>query len=566
MKKQIRFILLAGVLLGFALPQYAQESARDKGYQSITKEVLQGQLEFLASDWTEGRETGTKGEYMAGDYIASLFKMYGLTPGGDLEPMRLDRRPRTSGGGAPQRLEPKRTYFQNINFIESSPGATQEMSIITKNGAGSRSVDFEYQTDFSVNAGQVGTEMEVPIVFVGYGLVDEKNGYDDFKGVDVKGKFVIKLNGFPGSKDVNSKAYAKFKPKMDPNDQSGRRQFGPGGPGGWSRYAWANQRGIVGVVEYRPGFDPTSQWAKNVPFRYNSATYEGDVPQPRNQKSYSIMGDSLKNDAMSITITERVMNEIINGLGIDFAAIEKQIAETGKPASRELTGKLIRIKTTVESRIVRGRNVVGVIEGKNKDEIIVIGGHYDHQGKQNGFIFNGADDNGSGTVGVMTVAKAIKESGIVPEKTLVFCAWTGEEKNLLGSKYFANHPYKEKMLCYLNYDMISRNSTGEDQDNKIEMTFSKKFTVSKELIEKFNKEMNMGLEIDFQGDSEQPGGGSDHAPFAQKGVPIYYFMAGMPPEYHKFGDHVELVNWDKMLKIVQLGYLSIFELAQMSWN
>jgi len=564
MKNQIRFLLLAGLMLGFSLPQFAQESPRDKGYQAITKEAIQGQLEFLASDWTEGRETGTKGEYMAGDYIASMFKLYGLLPGGDLEQIRMGRMPRSgSGSGAPQRPEPKRTYFQTINFVETAPGSTQEMSIITKTGGSTKSVNFNYMTDFSVTPGQVGTEIEVPIVFIGYGLTDEKNGYDDFKGIDVKGKFVIKLSGFPGSKDLNSKAYAKFKPATPTFDPNGPRR--PFGPGGWNPYPWAAEKGVAGIIEIRPNNDPTTQWASNVPFRYNSDTYEGDVPQARNRKSMSIMKDKMADRMMTLQVTDRVINEIISGLNIDINALEKQIAETGKPASRELTGKFIRVKTTVESRIVKGRNVVGIIEGKNKDEIIVIGGHYDHLGKQDGFIFNGADDNGSGTVGVMTIAKAIKASGIVPEKTLVFCAWTGEEKGLLGSNYFAAHPYKEKILCYLNYDMISRNSPGENQDNKIEMTYSDKFPQSKELIDKFNKEKEMGLEINYE-HSEQPGGGSDHAPFAAKGVPIYYFMAGMPAEYHKFNDHVELVNWDKMMKIIQLGYLSIFEFAQQPWN
>lgn len=559
MKKQIRFILLAGLLLGFAMPQYAQESPRDKGYNAITKEVLQGQLEFLASDWTEGRETGTKGEYMASDYIASMFKLYGLLPGGDLEQLRFGRGQR--GGAQSPRPEPKRTYFQNINFVESSPGATQEMSVITKSGTGSRAVDFDYQTDFSVNTGQVGIEAEVPIVFVGYGLVDAKNGYDDFKGLDLKGKFVIKLNGFPGSKDVNSKAYEKFKPVVPVPDPNAPRQFRQGG---FSRYPWANEKGVIGIIEYRAGNDPTTQWATNVPFRFNTDTYEGDVPQVRNRKSMQIMGDKIDVPVMILQVTDRVINEIISGLGIDFAAIEKQISETGKPASRELTGKFIRIKTTVDSRIVRGRNVVGVIEGKSTDEIIVIGGHYDHLGKQDGFVFNGADDNASGTVGVMTIAKAMMATGIKPEKTMVFCAWTGEEKGLLGSKFFNDHPYKDKILCDLNFDMISRNDPGENQDNKIMMNYSNKFPISKELTEKFNKDYNMGLEIKFTG-SDKPGGGSDHASFANKEIPIYYFMAGMPPEYHKFNDHVELVVWDKFLKIVQLGYLSMFEIEQ-NWK
>ncbi|MFO7617106.1 MAG: M20/M25/M40 family metallo-hydrolase, partial [Bacteroidales bacterium] len=471
MKNSFRLISLAVILLFAATPQYAQQSARDKGLEGITKEVIQGQLEFLASDWTEGREAGTRGEYMASDYIASMFKMFGLKPGGDPEQMSFGRTGRRPATGAPaQRPEPRRTYFQHFNVLESSAGPVQEMSIVTKTGASTRSVDFNYQTDFSVTPGQVGMEVEVPIVFVGYGLVDEKNNYDDFKGLDLKGKFVIKLTGFPGSKYPESKTYEKFKPEVPVDDMAARMaRFRPGGFGG---NQWASDRGVIGIIEVREGSDPTTQWAANVPFRYNTERYEGDVPQTRTRKSMRLMGDRVDSGVMTLQVTNRVINEIINGLNIDFAAIEKQIAETGKPASRELTGKFIRVKTTVDSRIVRVRNVIGVLEGKNTEEIIVVGGHYDHMGKQDGFIFNGADDNASGTVGVMTIAKAMVESGVKPEKTIVFAAWTAEEKGLIGSNYFVQNPYKEKILCNLNYDMISRNSPGEDQDNKISLTYS----------------------------------------------------------------------------------------------
>src|SRR3989339_995877 len=349
MKKQMRLIFLAGLLLLCAIPQYAQESARDKGFQAITKEVIQGQLEFLASDWTEGRESGTKGEYIASDYIASMFKLYGLQPGGDFESFQFGgRRTRPAAGAAPQaRPEPKRTYFQSFNLVESSPGPIQEMSVVTKTGTGFRSVNFDYQTDFSVTPGQVGLEAEVPVVFVGYGLVDEKNGYDDLKGLDLKGKFVIKLSGFPGSKDPTSKTYEKFKPAApvqgDPAAQMARFRQGGG------QFPWATERGAIGVIEIRANNDPTNQWAANVPFRYNTDKYEGDVPQTRVRKSMRVMGDKVDGGLISLQVTNRVINEIISGLNLDFAAVEKQITETGKPASRDLAGKAIRIKTTVDS-------------------------------------------------------------------------------------------------------------------------------------------------------------------------------------------------------------------------
>ena len=560
-KRTITLVFLTLLLVAFTAQ--GQNNAQKNGLQSITKEVIEGQLEFLASDWTEGRETGTKGAYMAADYIASMFKLYGIQPGGDMQQMSFGRGFGGGTRGQSTRPEPKKTYFQSFDLVESAPGPVQELSVITKAGGGQQAVDFNYLTDFSLSAGQVGIEAEVPVVFVGYGLVDEKNGYDDFKGLDLKGKIVIKLTGFPGHLDTSSKTYAKFKPEAPAqmDDQAARIQRFRGGG---SRFPWATEKGVLGLIDYRTGNNPTAQWASNIPFRYNTSRYEGDVPQTSGRSRMSMMGSTVGGGMITLTVTDRVISELLNGLGYDFAALEKQIQETGKPASRVLAGKFIHIKTTVESKITRVRNVVGYLEGEDTKNVIVIGAHYDHLGKQNGFIYNGADDNASGTVGVMTIAKAMMASGVKPKQSILFCAWTGEEKGLLGSSYFTDNHYDYNILCNLNYDMISRNSPGEDQDNKISVNYSNSKPLFMELVDKYNKEYEMGLDISFRG-SDQPGGGSDHAPFARKGYPIYYFMAGMPAEYHQFNDHIELVNWDKMLKIVQLGYLSIFDLANMGW-
>jgi len=550
-------ILLALVFSGsFVLK--AQESSKKAGYEAITLEAIQGQLEFLASDWTEGRETGAKGAYMAADYIAGMFQVFGLQPGGDT-PMRSFGRTRR---GDPPPPPPKRTFFQNFNLVETWPGDTQELSVITKKGDAVKSVDFNYQTDFTITAGQASMQAEVPVVFVGYGLQDEEKGYDDLKGLDLEGKIVLKLSGFPGHKNPGSKTYEKFKPADRTADDTQmmvmRQRFGRG-----PRYPWAAEKGVLAIIEYNPNANPAAQWADNYDF------YPPEVAGPSRsgvRKSMRFPGNSVGSDLVSMQVTNRVVNEIISGLNIDFEALEKKIDETGKPASMALPGKFVRLKTTVNSRMIQARNVVGVLEGEDTENIIVIGGHYDHMGINDGWIYNGADDNASGTVGVMTIAKAMAATGQKPKKTIVFCAWTGEEKGLLGSTYFADHPYDGKnMLCNLNYDMISRNSPGEDQDSKVSMTFTSTFPLFQEMTEKHNQDYGLGMEISFRG-SEQPGGGSDHAPFARKGIPVFYFMAGMPPEYHQPGDHVELVNWDKMLKIIQVGYLNIFELANMDWK
>ncbi len=554
--KTRHFILAILCLLLGSTTGFSQENAKDLGLNAITTETIQGQLEFLSSDWTMGRETGTEGAYIAADYIASMFKVFGLEPGGDQEQRRFGRSFRRGG---PPPAPPGRTYFQNFALIESWAGETQEMSVVSEKGNSRTSIDFNYHTDFSINPGQTGMEAEVPVVFVGYGLKDDVKGYNDFKGLDLEGKIVIKLQGFPGQADPSSKTYEKFKPEERPQNQNDMRAYYARMMRGGGRNAWANELGVVGIIEVNPDRNPTMSWTTNVPDRT-----EG-IPRSGVRKSLRVMGDELNQSVINFQVTQRVVNELIRGTGIDFDAIEKQIAATGKPASKELTGKYVRFKTTVNSRMVKVRNVVGVLKGKDTTNALVIGGHYDHLGERSGYIYNGADDNASGTVGVMTIAKAMVASGVQPEKTIVFCAWTGEEKGLIGSSYFTNNSYEWNILCNLNYDMISRNSRGEDQDKKISMNYTSSFPLFKELTEKHNEEYDLGMEIAFRG-SERPGGGSDHAPFARKGIPIFYFMAGFPEEYHQPDDHVELVLWPKMLNIIKLGYLDIFELANMDWE
>lgn len=553
MKIKQLFLISAFALLALNSAT-AQKAAKDAGLQAITMETIQGQLEFLASDWTLGRETGTEGAYMAADYIASMFKVWGLNPGGDMGRRSFQGRRRRGG---PPPVPPKRTYFQNFNLVESWPGDTQELSVVTKKDGGFKSVDYNYRTDFSISGGSTGLAGEVPVVFVGYGLKDDDKGYDDFKGLDLEGKIVIKLSGFPGHKDPDSKAYAKFKPEEAPENENPmqryRRMFGGGGS------SVAMEKGALAVISINPNSDPTPQWVTNVP-----SNSEVNGPARGVRKSMSQMNSSRRSQ-LRFTVTNRVVNELVSGLDINFDDLEKTIAETGKPASTILEGKYIKFKTTINSRMVKVRNVIGVLEGKDTTNAIVIGGHYDHLGEKDGWIYNGADDNASGTVGVMTIAKAMIATGEKPEKTIIFSAWTGEEKGLIGSYYFADNHYDWNLLCNLNFDMISRNNPGEDQDKKIVMNFTNTMPLLEELAKKHNSEYNLDMEITFRG-SEQPGGGSDHAPFAKKGIPVFYFMAGFPPEYHQPQDHVELVKWDKMLNIVKLGYLSIYELANMSWE
>ncbi|MCF6359064.1 MAG: M20/M25/M40 family metallo-hydrolase, partial [Draconibacterium sp.] len=260
--------------------------------------------------------------------------------------------------------------------------------------------------------------------------------------------------------------------------------------------------------------------------------------------------------------TPRVANEIISGTGVDFEEFEKTVAEKMEPASQKLEGKSVAFKTSVKSEIVKARNVVGIIEGEKTDEFVVVGGHYDHLGKFDGWIWNGADDNGSGTVGVMTIAKAFKATGKKPEKSVIFAAWTGEEKGLFGSKYFVEQAQKNNMniVLNLNYDMIARDPKIDTLKNKAAMTYTKANEGIEEITKKHIADNDINLDLSYRA-SEKPRGGSDHAPFAEAGIPIFYFMAAMHPDYHQPSDELDKVNWEKMLNIIRIGFLNTWEFA-----
>ncbi len=541
-------LFLCCVALAFPAVVGAQESAKNIGFKSINPQSIQAQLEFLASDWTEGRETGTRGEYMASDYIASMFKSMGLKPGGD---QRMIIRSRNTGAGPASTAQP-RSYFQNINFIETTPGAVQECWLIVREGNSSKEYQLQYLTDFSVNPGSYSIEIEAPVVFVGYGIVDKKLGIDDYKKTDISGKIVLRMAGFPGWRDPASPAYGRFAGEGNPPQYDAAKDL------------IASEKGALAVIEIRNGSTGFAPTVTNVPFRYNTETYEGDVPfntQPR--RRLSLPGTGVVS-IPRISLSERALNSMLSQLGLDPVSFETEAA-SGKPMGMETSGKiLLRVNSTVDSRIVQGRNVIGILEGEDNDNCIVLGAHYDHMGKVNGFVYNGADDNASGTVGIMTIANAFATAGIKPKNTIIFCAWTAEEKGLLGSKYFVTKAEKQKIRCYMNYDMISRTAPDDTTGRKCDFNYSSGLPVFRQLTEEHIKNYGLNLDMAYQ-TSVQPRGGSDFTSFSEKGIPIFLIHGKFTPDYHQFTDHAVKAVLPYMTDIIRLGYLNIFELANSKW-
>jgi Zn-dependent M28 family amino/carboxypeptidase len=168
----------------------------------------------------------------------------------------------------------------------------------------------------------------------------------------------------------------------------------------------------------------------------------------------------------------------------------------------------------------------------------------------------------------MTIARAFAATGVKPKRTVIFCGWTGEEKGLLGSTYFADNPTFgtiENCKFYLNFDMISRDAANDPDKVNVGVTYNKDYPYLEEVSKKNAEEF--GLKMNFQYRAqENPTGGSDYTAFTNHGVPIIAVMAAMHSEYHTPADHVNLVNWDKFLEIVQLGFLNMWDIANSDFN
>jgi len=527
---------------------YSQNEV-EKGLDALTMESIKGQLGFLASDWTEGRSVGTKGAYMAADYIASMFELYGVKPFGDEVYSQPTRSQRMAG----IRPEASNTYYQNFSLVQYEPGAEQKFSVVSSSPGSESAIDFVYQTDFSVNTGTVGQTAQAGLVFAGYAFSDDDAGYDDLEKIDLKGKIAVVLPGYPGYKDSSSTGFEKFEPD-----------------GRWAQYRRERDKrdrlaeaGAIAIIQLNPGTDPTLNWSQNRIYPVKGNYYEADEPLSSYYTTrMALPGKEIGSNVPTFVVTERVGNAIISGTGVDIEAFEQEVANDLKPQSKLLNGKSVAFKTTVNSEIVKARNVVGIIEGEKKDEYIVVGGHYDHLGKHDGWIWNGADDNASGTVGVMSIAKAFKATGKKPERSVIFAAWTGEEKGLYGSRYFVDQAKENDMnvVLNLNYDMIARDTEGDSAKNQASMSYTKANYNIEETTKKFIDQYDINLDLSYS-PSERPSGGSDHAPFAAEDIPIFYFMAAMHPDYHQPSDELDKVNWDKMLDIIRIGFLNTWEFA-----
>ena len=224
---------------------------------------------------------------------------------------------------------------------------------------------------------------------------------------------------------------------------------------------------------------------------------------------------------------------------------------------------IAKLKQEVHQKLTM-RNVLGMIPGKNTKEYVIVGAHFDHLGidpvLDGDQIYNGADDNASGVSAVLQIARAFLASGEQPERNVIFAFWDGEEKGLLGSKYFVQTcPFLSQIKGYLNFDMIGRNNKPQ-QPKQVVYFYTAAHPVFGDWLKEDIRKYGLQLEPDYRA-WENPIGGSDNGSFAKVGIPIIWYHTDGHPDYHQPSDHADRLNWDKVVEITKASFLNMWKMA-----
>jgi len=484
--------------------------------ESISSEGLLRHIKVLASDEYEGRAPGTKGEDLTVTYLTDQFTKLGLKPG-----------------------NPDGTFVQKVPLIglKAQPEASLQ--------AGSTRLDLRFPEDYVAVSRRLQTEIKVQdseIVFVGYGVVAPEYGWDDYKGVDVTGKTIVMLINDPAIPDPDDPA------KLDPKMFKGKAMTYYGR---WTyKYEIAGEKGAAAaIIVHETG-------PAGYPYEVVSGSWSGenfDIKAP---------GGSERRAAVESWITLEKARKLFSLVGKDLDALKKAaISRDFKPVPLNARANFT-VKNTL--REVQSRNVIARFDGSDpglKDQYVIYTAHWDHLGKDEKLkgdqVFNGALDNASGTAGLLEIAKAYTRLDPPPKRSVLFLAVTGEEKGLLGAKYYAKNPLYPLTKTTANINMDGVNQWGRTRDVVI-------VGLGNSTLDDVLK-----AEAERQGrvikpDPEPEKGffyRSDHFEFAKEGVPALYADSGTDfigkPEgygqqkrdeytqndYHKVSDEVK-PDWD----------------------
>ncbi|MEZ4416688.1 MAG: M28 family peptidase [Gemmatimonadota bacterium] len=505
------------------------------GAATITQDALSQDLHALAHDSMQGRLAGTQDVARAADWVAQRFAALGLQPAGD-----------------------DGSFFQPFDMTWFSLGSDNTLSV----RSGPALPVGEGWTPMGISASGTATG---EVAFAGFGIVEPQLGFDDYQSADVTGKIVLILEREPGVENAESPFDGVVTSEASRD---------------WRKVRSAQERGAIGVlfvrdIQAREDMDNwpayhAAMWPadRRRVERYVLSAWAQGVTVPVAQISANLAQGLVQSSGRSLAELAQAAEGATNGLGV--------VA---------LPGARVSLTTSVERHTTPGRNILAMVEGSDPSlatDVVIVGAHHDHDGVSDGEIFNGADDDGSGTVGVMAVAAAYADAlarGERPRRSVLFAVWDAEERGLLGAWYHTLHPRfpLAGTVANLNMDMIGRNEevppeggrrftgldpqTAESNANAINILG---YTRSPDLaaaIEAANVETQLTLRFRYDNNESNLLRRSDHWPFLQNGVPGVWFHTGLHPDYHTPLDDADRINYEKMTKIVHLVHRTSWELA-----
>lgn len=497
--------------------QVPTEDFNDWSYKlstTINIKDLKDHVYTLASDRFEGRETGSPGITKAANYLAEQFEDFGFAPA-------------TGNDG----------YFQQVDVTFSS---WNKMKLSIEGDQLKFLKDFIAFPQWSQDLDLISKDM----LFLGYGIDDP--AYSDYENVDVAGKVVIVFDG-------------------EPMDTSGHSFI----TGDDRKSKWSRDWLLKSETAKRYGAslliicsnDLLGLINENRRFLVNGVAQMGDFMNSGDQHVNTIF--------LSSSIAEKALGGFKGGI---IAKRDRQKEDRSVRIQFEMAQQ-VKTKMVVKRTIVSGQNVLGFIEGSDrKEEVIIVSAHYDHIGQRNGEIYYGADDNASGTATVLEIAEALataKKLGKPPRKSILCLLMTGEEKGLLGSAYYVNHPVfpLSKTVADVNIDMVGRR-------DKVYQTSSEPYVyvigsdrISQDLHE-LNESVNQKysqLTLDYKYNDEADPNRfyyrSDHYNFAKEGVPSIFFFNGVHSDYHRLTDTPDKIDFPLLKIRAQHIFHVVWELA-----
>jgi hypothetical protein len=530
-----------------------------KGFATITEAELRTDLGYIAGDKLQGRLSLQPGDETAIAWIVDAFEKAGLKPAAVNEK------------GAP-------SYKQSFALVEYRADRANTSVTLTRAGK-----ETEFHAPQAFGAFKHAVDVSAPVVFAGFGITAPELGYDDYKGpdghaIDAKGKIVLVFDHEPQEDDAKSifngtgnTRYATTRVKLLNAQAHGAVA-------------------LVVVAEPNRKHLTNAERAEKISQSTNGAKpITRTVPLP----VQAIADDEIT--IPSISVLDAVAAELLATSGTTGSALQAAIDKDLTPQGRVLPDTVLRLHLkNVSERTGFTSNVAGLLEGSDpslKAETIIISGHHDHDGAapcapgEAGVdeqsqpvaagdgcmqVWHGADDNGSGTVGVVELAKAFAANGSRPKRSILFVVFASEERGLLGSYWMAAHPLRPLATtrAMINFDMIGRDEKASPQtDGLIEIPAdtSNRLNLIGALYsptyDKVVKEENAvtGLTLDDRFDHESALNvffRSDQFPFVLHNVPAFWWFTGFHPDYHHTTDTAEKIDFVKMRKILELAYLT----------